>query len=198
MSDAIVKNWEKYQHYKDRNPPWIKLHVHTLNDLEFMTLAPASKCLLMLLWILASEAKGTVNLDLTFLRFRLHWPKLSHKEIKPLITGGFIDLQADASNCYPEAYKEEAYKEEAETYFGDFWSAYPRKTGKGKAKRIWSKLKNHKDLLSAILSALEWQAKSEQWTKESGAFIPHPSTYLNEGRWEDEAPKEGDPNEVPF
>ena len=30
-----VKNWDEFQHYKDRNPPWIKLHNHLLDDYEF-------------------------------------------------------------------------------------------------------------------------------------------------------------------
>ena len=27
-----VKNWSKFQHYKNRNPPWIRLHVEILDD----------------------------------------------------------------------------------------------------------------------------------------------------------------------
>ena len=39
-----------------------------------------------------------------------------------------------------------------------------------------------------MLKSLAWQRESEQWTREGGQFIPHPSTYLNEGRWMDEPP----------
>ena len=59
-----IVNWQKYQHYRDRNPPWIKLHVKLLTDRKFMLLADASKCLLMLLWVLASETDGEIPLDL--------------------------------------------------------------------------------------------------------------------------------------
>ena len=37
-----------------------------------------------------------------------------------------------------------------------------------------------------ILTALNWQKKSEQWLKDNGQFIPYPATYLNQRRWEDE------------
>jgi len=72
--------------------------------------------------------------------------------------------------------------------FDQFWSAYPKKTGKGAAKKAWAKINPSAALLQKILTALEWQTKSEQWTKDRGQFIPNPATYLNQERWEDEPP----------
>ena len=93
MEYLKIKNWERHQHYKDRCPPWIKLHVKILNDLKFCSLSRASKCLLMLLWILASENDGFVPSDLTELKFRLRDDSISEDEINQLIKGGFL------SNC---------------------------------------------------------------------------------------------------
>ena len=53
MNYLRVKNWEKFQHYKDRTPPWIKLYRDLLNDYEFSCLQDASKAHLMLIWLLA-------------------------------------------------------------------------------------------------------------------------------------------------
>lgn len=93
-----VKNWEKYQHYKDRNPPWIKLHKSLLQDRAFMLLAPASKCLLMLLWLLASETEqGETTADLDELRFRLRWNDLAASELHKLEKAGFIQINASAT-----------------------------------------------------------------------------------------------------
>jgi hypothetical protein len=39
------KNWVQFQHYKDRCPPWIKLHRDLLNNRDFMRLPIASKAL---------------------------------------------------------------------------------------------------------------------------------------------------------
>lgn len=106
MEYLKVKNWEKFQHYKDRNPPWIKLHVKILNDRKFCMLSRASKCLLLLLWILASENDGMIPNDLTELRFRLRDDSISETEINQLIKGGFLNnckhVQADDSKQYPE------------------------------------------------------------------------------------------------
>jgi hypothetical protein len=86
------KNWSEYQHYKDRNPPWIKLHRDLLNDRDFMCLPIASKAIAPLLWLLASEEKsGDFNANVAELAFRL---RMSEKEIndglKPLISKGFF------------------------------------------------------------------------------------------------------------
>ena len=70
--------------------------------------------------------------------------------------------------------------------FKDFWDSYPRRVGKGAAERAWSKLKPHQILISDIMLAIDRQKKSESWTKEGGIYIPHPSTWINQRRWEDD------------
>lgn len=70
--------------------------------------------------------------------------------------------------------------------FVKFWQAYPKKVGKDAALRAWKKIREPTATLGRILAALEWQVKSEAWTKDSGQYIPNPATYLNQGRWQDE------------
>ena len=67
--------------------------------------------------------------------------------------------------------------------FDAFWEAYPRKEGKQKAKAAFEKVNVHLDVL---LNAIERQKQSTQWSKDNGQFIPHPTTWLNGKRWEDE------------
>lgn len=67
--------------------------------------------------------------------------------------------------------------------FAEFWTVYPKKVGKDKALDAWNK---KKPPLDAVLKALAWQIQSDAWRKEGGAYIPHPTTYLNQGRWKDE------------
>lgn len=71
--------------------------------------------------------------------------------------------------------------------FESFWKAYPRKVAKEAAWKAFQKHKPDDALLSTMLSALNVQKASEQWTKASGQFIPHATTWLNQKRWEDEA-----------
>ena len=44
-----VKNFEQFQHYKDRNPPWIKLWTKLLDDYEFNELSKENQRDLMMI-----------------------------------------------------------------------------------------------------------------------------------------------------
>ena len=69
--------------------------------------------------------------------------------------------------------------------FDTFWREYPRKVGKGAARKSFEKAMKKTDL-KTILDAVEAQRQSSQWTKDNGQFIPHPATWLNQERWADE------------
>lgn len=64
--------------------------------------------------------------------------------------------------------------------FGEFWETYPRKVGKAASERKFLSL--DRGLKDKILRSLEMQ----KMTWEDPKFIPHPTTWLNQGRWDDE------------
>ena len=68
--------------------------------------------------------------------------------------------------------------------FDRFWVAYPRKVGKQAARKAFERVNQP---VERLLSALERQRNDPQWQRENGRYIPHPVTWLNQGRWEDEA-----------
>jgi hypothetical protein len=70
--------------------------------------------------------------------------------------------------------------------FDQFWSVYPKKVGKAAARKAWNKLKPSAALLRKILEAIPKAQQSEEWRRENGRYIPNPSTWLNQGRWDDE------------
>lgn len=70
--------------------------------------------------------------------------------------------------------------------FEGFWHAYPRKIGKDAAQKAYAKRKPDAELHQRMLSALERQRRDPQWVRDGGQFIPHPATWLNQGRWQDE------------
>lgn len=70
--------------------------------------------------------------------------------------------------------------------FLEWWESYPKKVGRGAVVKIWDKQVRGKVELSKMLLILEKQKASDQWQKEGGQFIPNPTTYLNQGRWDDE------------
>ena len=95
MSNQIwlkPNNWDKFQHYRNRRPPWIKLHRELLDDRKYARLPLASKALAPLLWLLASEQQdGIFDGSTEELTFRL---RLSAEEVEEgksaLISAGFF------------------------------------------------------------------------------------------------------------
>ena len=67
--------------------------------------------------------------------------------------------------------------------FTEFWALYPRKVGKIAALKAW---RSTAPKIADVRSALAWQVTQPGWVKDAGAFIPHPATWLNQRRWEDE------------
>jgi hypothetical protein len=87
------KNWESFQHYKDRNPPWIRLHRALLDNQEFNEMPPMACKVLVMLWLLASESStdGVVDDDPAKLAFRMRLPVADVAEAMECIkTFGFI------------------------------------------------------------------------------------------------------------
>ena len=81
-----------------------------------------------------------------------------------------------------------------EVDFEKFWSAYPKKVGKSSAKKAFSRVK---EPVETLLTAIERQKCSVQWSKEDGQYIPNPATWLNQGRWEDELTAASSQNPYP-
>jgi len=76
--------------------------------------------------------------------------------------------------------------EPAELLFDEFWKLYPRKESKQQAKKAWLKLNPDQTLFNLIANALEYRSQTKEWLAEGGRYIPHPATWLNGRRWEDE------------
>lgn len=82
--------------------------------------------------------------------------------------------------------------------FGRFWEAYPNKVGKRAAELEYERALKRisgPDPPGAILAGLERAKQSRKW-REEPEFIPHPRTWLHQGRWEDQ-PLEATPHERP-
>lgn len=77
-------------------------------------------------------------------------------------------------------------KGEAGEGFAAFWAEYPRHTAKAVAVKSWQKINPDASLQESIMDGLRRQKTSVQWQRDGGKYIPHPSTWLNQRRWEDE------------
>ena len=82
---------------------------------------------------------------------------------------------------------------DADALFAKFWEAYPKKIDKKGSERAFKRIKNLGAEFEKIMAAVERQKQSEQWQKESGRFIPNPTTWIHQERWNDktEVPQTG-------
>jgi phage replication O-like protein O len=75
--------------------------------------------------------------------------------------------------------------------FDLFWKNYPIKKNKKKAREIWCRLKKKNELpdIDKVLKAIKDQIAEKQNLQDNGKFCPewkHPTTWLNNGCWDDE------------
>jgi hypothetical protein len=81
--------------------------------------------------------------------------------------------------------------------FVAFWAAYPRRENKPAAVRAFAKLAVDDTLLASMLAAIESQTRSgclqPGATRDGRSTIPHPASWLNGRRWEDEQPAAASP-----
>ncbi len=106
-----IKNWNKFQHFKDRKPPWVKLYRDLLDDIEWHELDPQASKVLVMLWLIASEDEGNIP-ALKQLAFRL---RLSEKETEVCIIKLSHWLEQDDINAISTRYQDDAPETETET-----------------------------------------------------------------------------------
>lgn len=184
-----IKNWDRYQHYRDRRPPWIKLHRSILDDRAFMLLPVEGKALLPMLWLLASESDdGQVISDLDDLEFRTRLPAdVIRKGLQSVISSGLVDnassLLADACPERETEGETEAEAEpevQAENGFDEFWSAYDYKVKRRPAETAWNRVP--KGLRQHVIE----RARAYRAATPEKRLRRHPTTWLHQRGWEDE------------
>ena len=106
-----IKNWSKFQHFKDRRPPWIKLYRDILDDIDWHQLDPLASKVLVMCWLIASEDDGNIP-DIKKLAFRLRMPE---KQTKDCISKLSHWLYQDDINVISEGYQDDAPETETET-----------------------------------------------------------------------------------
>lgn len=113
----IPNRWADFQHYKDRAPPWIRLHRKLLDNKDFHRLPVESRALAPMLWLLASESvDGVIDATYDDLAFRLRSDERSIEQaIRPLLERGFFRLERDASDTLAPRQQLAVPETEAET-----------------------------------------------------------------------------------
>lgn len=148
-----------------------KHHLHILVDKQIVEQIQA----------LARAERRSVNAFL-----QLHFEKAFSPSLSPL-SNGFPPAPICIHNTPPSLTlspisppKNNTIKIRVDEHFEGFWSAYPRRIGKAAARRAWEKAMKvtTPEVIGAALRAAEWP--------EDPQYIPHPATWLNQGRWDDQ------------
>jgi len=106
-----IKNWKKFQHFKDRKPPWVKLYRDLLDDIEWFELDPKAAKVLVMLWLIASEDDGNIP-TAKQLAFRL---RMSEKETEVCISKLSHWLEQGDNEMISTRYQDDAPETETET-----------------------------------------------------------------------------------
>jgi len=164
-----VKNWKKYQHYKDRpdikKVAWVKLHCELVNDFGFAKLSDHMAITLVLLWTIAAKSDGEITSDATELSFSIR-RTVTPEDLRALVAADFlIDEDSTLENSRETIEKprdpleqrrgeeEERRGEERVLFsvplndeqFETLWTPTPRKQGKADCRAIvnrWQKKAN--------------------------------------------------------
>ena len=194
-----IKNWEKFNLYKPRNPryqkkmTWFKFYgTDYINDIEIHKLSFEQKAVLVELWCLGSESDGILP-DNYEIAFRLHYPiDFIEKIVNELFTRGWLEENyqpASIEKRREEKKREDIYVVKTTNRFDEFWESYPnvRKVNKKTCLERWAN-KNLDAIADEVIGYVKKMKDTQSW---KDGFSPAPLTLLNQERWNDgEIPKE--------
>lgn len=102
MTYLEVKNWSQFQHYRDRNPVWVKLYLSLLDDYDFAQLTDAERGQLLMVWLLAARTNGRVPNDARWIAGRIACS--GPFKLARLVRGGWlVPVEAEQSASKPLA-----------------------------------------------------------------------------------------------
>ncbi|TQV80332.1 hypothetical protein [Denitrobaculum tricleocarpae] len=103
----LPKGWKDFQHYKDRDPKWIKLHLSLLNDYKFRRMTETQQLICIKLWLLFAEQNQDLALDTRFISGRMGISSIVlGRVISVLVSNDFIELvDKPASEVLAERYQ---------------------------------------------------------------------------------------------
>lgn len=182
-----VKNYEQYQHYKDRSPPWIKLYRCILHDFAFRKLSEQDRFRYIGCLILACETENKIPYDEVYLSgiLGLTTPKVDLSALlksKLLLAHGAITRRVETEERRVEKIITSPDGDSTREVFDEFWEAYPKRNGKRigkeKARELFNKLLPDDQKL-CILAARNYGASMR--AKEG--FIRDPERFLKADYW---------------
>jgi hypothetical protein len=160
-----IKNWDRFQHFKDRKPIWIKLYRDLLDDLNWHELDGKSAKALVMIWLIASEDLGKLPETKT-LAFRL---RMSEKETKEVVTKLSQWLEQDDINTISDVYQDDMPEKRREET--DKEKEKETDTPSGVSQQVWdSFVKQRKtkkaQVTALVIDGIQKEADKAGWTLE--------------------------------
>ena len=160
-----IKNWDRFQHFKDRKPIWIKLYRDLLDDLNWHELDGKSAKALVMIWLIASEDLGKLPETKT-LAFRL---RMSEKETKEVVTKLSQWLEQDDINTISDGYQDDMPEKRREET--DKEKEKETDTPTGVSQQVWDSFVKQRKTKKAQVTALviygiQKEADKAGWTLE--------------------------------
>jgi len=161
-----IKNWTKFQHFKDRRPPWVKLYRDILDDLEWHELDPLAAKVLVMLWLIASENDGRIP-DNKTLAFRLRLTEVKTKEIIIKLSHW---LEQDDINVISSGYQLDSTETERETEV-EKEKETKTKAPEGVSPEVWDSFVKQRKASRAVITqsvirSIQKEADKAGWTLE--------------------------------
>jgi hypothetical protein len=158
-----IKNWDRFQHFKDRKPIWIKLYRDLLDDLNWHELDGKSAKALVMIWLIASEERGQLP-EIKSLAFRL---RMSEKDTKDIVTRLSAWLEQDDINGISEGYQDDMPEKRREETDKEKEIEAPE----GVSQLVWdSFVKQRKtkkaQLTDLVINGIKKEADKAGWTMD--------------------------------
>jgi len=156
-----IKNWDRFQHFKDRKPIWIKLYRDLLDDLNWHELDPKSAKALVMIWLIASEDLGTLP-EIKTLAFRL---RMSEKETKEVITRLSSWLEQDDINAISDGYQDDMPEKRREKTEKEI------EAPEGVSQQVWDSFVKQRKTKKAqvtqlVIDGIKKEADKAGWTMD--------------------------------
>jgi hypothetical protein len=153
-----IKNWAKFQHFKDRRPPWVKLYRDLLEDIEWHQLDPKAAKDLVSFWLIASERDGELP-DIRTLAFRL---RCTEKQVESSLSALSHWLEQDDAEVISPRYQGDRAETETETETETDTRSKPR-APKFDASEAFRKAKRA-PVSASVIETFHAEAAKARWT----------------------------------
>ena len=209
MNYLALRNWEHYQHYKDRNPPWIKLYNSLLDEYQFGILPDETKWHVVASTLLASRTNNRIPADPKWIAAKIGATKPVSVDLL-LASGMFEQIQEDnpasavvaqdASKTLDQRQSRAEREEEGEgeqsktrELFDSWWEQFPRQRrgSKQSALKSWKRMVAAGTDPQLIINGLAPYLTSKDVAE---GFACAGDVWLNKERWNDQPVQAGSNN----